>query len=233
MMMTIDGKIASGSPEVDVVDDYLDVYREVDNNIVGPVTAKGVAWCCGRVTTEAYFAKGKDEQLPEPTMPTLSKNIILQDNGRYFVTVDTKGTLRWESNTISFYPEHGTLGVIVVITEATPKSYLAYLQSKNIAYICAGDQEVDFAKVTEKLAKNFGINLLMLEGGAKINGSLMDAGLVDEISLLVLPRVLNKEAAPSVFSSSTNEAGVWVDYRFDGATPMARGSVLLKYTKVK
>ena len=63
----------------------------------------------------------------------------------------------------------------------------------------AGGDEVDLALALEKLAATFGIRTLLLEGGGKINGSMLQAGLVDEVSLLVAPIADGTIGTASVF----------------------------------
>ena len=53
----------------------------------------------------------------------------------------------------------------------------------------AGRGGIDFARVLETLNREFGIRRLLVEGGGRINGSLLKAGLVDELSLLLAPAV--------------------------------------------
>ena len=49
------------------------------------------------------------------------------------------------------------------------------------------------------LAKHFGICTLLLEGGGHINGAFLQAGLVDEVSLLMVPGLDGRHDVPAVF----------------------------------
>ena len=231
MMTTLDGKIGSTLRGVDLVDDYLDIYRQVDDSIAGPYTSQNVAWMCGRETSKLYFAD-KDTS----PLPTLDTNIDTSDfianpkMGRFFITVDTKGTLRWKSNSVEFFTEHGPLHLIVIVSKSTPKNYLSYLKSKKISYIVSEKEDINFDPILSKLHVHFEISTLLLEGGGKLNGSFMTQGLIDEIHLLLLPRILNKSDAPSVFDSS-NPSGKFTNFTLVGSTQQARGSILLHYKK--
>jgi len=232
MMSTIEGRIGSGVPGVDVVDDYLDVYREVDNAVAGKIDIKGNAWVCGRVTSQLYFAEGTNTPLSASTK-TLENGDYVTDteSGRYFITTDTKGILRWKTNSISFYPEHGNLHLIIIVNTTTPKEYFVYLREKGISYLVDENERIDFANVLAKLHEDFQITKILLEGGGKINGSFMKAGLIDEIYLLVIPKVLNKTDAPSLFDNDVNTEVALTYYDLLDTKPMARGSVLLHYKK--
>lgn len=230
MMTTLDGKIGSGVSGVDIVDDYLDVYRTVDDGVAGPYNTAGVAWMCGRETSKLYFADKNTSALqPDAHVETIDffANKAL---GRFFITVDTKGTLRWKSNAIEFFPEHGPLHLIIIVIESTPKNYLAYLKSKDISYIVAGSDTVNFDTVLTKIHTELNISTLLLEGGGKLNGSFMTQGLIDEIHLLLLPRVLNKSDAPSLFDAQNSEA-TFANFELVKTAPQKRSSVLLHYRK--
>jgi 2,5-diamino-6-(ribosylamino)-4(3H)-pyrimidinone 5'-phosphate reductase len=51
----------------------------------------------------------------------------------------------------------------------------------------------------EKIGKVFGVKTLMLEGGGKINGAMLHAGLIDELSLLIAPLADGRVGMPSLF----------------------------------
>ncbi len=55
------------------------------------------------------------------------------------------------------------------------------------------------ALALEKIAERFGVRTLMLEGGGRINGSMLREGLVDFVSLLVAPVVDGRIGMPAVF----------------------------------
>lgn len=231
MMSTLDGKIGSGIAGVDIVDDYLDVYRTIDDSVAGPYEKKNIAWMCGRETSKLYFADSNSSPLPNGTSIIDDSDFFANPNaGRFFVTIDTKGVLRWKSNSVEFFSEHGPLHLIIIVTRSTPKNYLAYLKSKNISYIMSENDEVQFGTILTKLNFNFDISTLLLEGGGKINGSFMTQGLVDEIHLLLLPMVLNRTNAPSLFDSQ-NIQGELKHFALVESSTKPRGSVLLHYRK--
>ncbi len=51
----------------------------------------------------------------------------------------------------------------------------------------------------ETLNRELGIRRLLLEGGGGANGALLQAGLVDELSLLIAPSVEGVVGGPAVF----------------------------------
>lgn len=138
--------------------------------------------------------------------------------------------MRWKDNTIQLSNVTEKLHLAIIVSGQTPKEYLGYLQTKGISYIFGGDQETDFDLTLKKIKEKFGVDKLLLEGGGKLNGSLKAVDLVDEISLLLTPKVLNKSDAPSVFeretqSVDTKQFGLFEVKRMD------QDAVWLRYKK--
>ena len=224
MMSTIDGKITSGTG-VDILEDYFSLYTQTEDKL------EFKNWLIGRVTME-MFAEGVNIPLPTTSQEISNEDFLVLNNSQpYMFAVDSKGKLRWKDNTIKLSNVTEKLHLVIIVTNQTPKEYLAYLQSKQISYIFGGDKEIDFNKTLEKISDNFGVDKLLLEGGALLNGSLMADNLVDEISLLVTPKVLNRSKAPSVFERETDEI-VTKDYSLIDVTKIEKDCVWLRYKKV-
>src|SRR5271166_1629596 len=54
-------------------------------------------------------------------------------------------------------------------------------------------------QTVNRLGEHFGIRTLLLEGGGHINGAFLQADLVDEVSLLVVPGIDGRHDIPAVF----------------------------------
>jgi riboflavin biosynthesis pyrimidine reductase len=91
------------------------------------------------------------------------------------------------------------------------------LRDKGVSYIVAGASAVDLVKAVNLLGEHFGIRRLLLEGGGHINGAFLQAGLVDEVSLLLVPGIDGHHAVPAVF---------------DGVKPASKTAVPLKLKSV-
>ena len=96
----------------------------------------------------------------------------------------------------------------MVLSEQVSDAHLAGLRSEQVSYIFAGKHEIDLGLALEILNRELGVKRLLLEGGGGSNGAFLRAGLVDEISLAILPAVDGAKGAPSVFDSSDKDAGV-------------------------
>ncbi|TGD79460.1 dihydrofolate reductase family protein [Hymenobacter wooponensis] len=192
MMSTVDGKILSANwKDEDITQTfsgYFEKYHE---------TFTSQAWMCGRITMERDFSGGVEPQPQTPPQPIARQAFIgNKDATSFAIAVDAHGKLGWDSN------ETGGDHIIEVLTEQVSDEYLYYLQQKRISYLFAGEKEVDFASVLEQLATLFPIQTLMLEGGGHLNGSLLNAGLIDELSLLLLPLADGTPKSPTTFEVS-------------------------------
>jgi riboflavin biosynthesis pyrimidine reductase len=114
----------------------------------------------------------------------------------FAVAFDTKGKLGWQSNKIE--GDH----IIAVLTEDVSDEYLYYLQRKSISYIFAGVGKADLKQAMAQLAELFSIEKIMLEGGGSLNDSFLADGLIDEISLLLLPIADGTPNTQTVFEAS-------------------------------
>ena len=133
----------------------------------------------------------------------------------YAITIDTEGILNWTKNYVD-RPVQPKSHVIVVVTEETPGTYIEDLRRKGISYIFAGTGEVrenpgagqekadaiHIPLMLAKLKELFGIDRLMCCGGGKINWTLMQAGCLDELSLVIAPVAEGSREKSSVFDRS-------------------------------
>lgn len=86
-------------------------------------------------------------------------------------------------------------GCILAVSKAAPADRLATLRKK-CEIVVAGEDRVDLVELLSILKKK-GVRKLMVEGGATLNWSLIEAGLVDEISVYIGPIVIGGEGAPT------------------------------------
>lgn len=145
------------------------------------------------------------EKLTEPpaddgTPVPRTDHVAGSDAAVYAVALDPRGRLDWgRRNDIE--GDH----VVVVLTKSVPDDHLRRLRAGGRSYLFAGRESVDFALALGKLSSLFGIGRLLVEGGGRINGSMLKAGLVDELSLLLAPAVDGLIGTPAVFDVEGGE----------------------------
>jgi 2,5-diamino-6-(ribosylamino)-4(3H)-pyrimidinone 5'-phosphate reductase len=133
--------------------------------------------------------------LPAPaTRADLHRDFVPDQRSRWFVVVDSRGRVRWT------YREMGGWHLLVLVARATPAAYLAYLREEGIPYLVAGEARVDLAGALEGLSRRGGVQTVVADGGGRLNGALLRAGLVDEVDVQFLPAIIGAPDAPSLFS---------------------------------
>jgi riboflavin biosynthesis pyrimidine reductase len=145
----------------------------------------------GRVTAMEYT----QGHAPYPeTAETVERVDFLPEagQGKYQVVIAPNGSLAWGRRDIDGER------IIVVVAESTSDRYLAGLRSEGIYYLFAGAEEIDLGLVLEKLGA-LGVRRLYLDGGPVTAGRFLHAGLIDEISLLLLPALDGYTGAPAIF----------------------------------
>jgi riboflavin biosynthesis pyrimidine reductase len=190
MASTVDGRIIGehwgGNHE-----NYSALYEQCHNSF------ESQAWMVGRVTMEKDFTEGRKPKLKKPGKPIVRTHYVGHANASFFaIAVDPSGKLGWDTNDID--GDH----VIEIVTEKVDDDYLQHLQDKQVSYIFAGKDNINFKSALEQLHAVFGIKTLMLEGGGHINGSLLNAGLIDELSLIILPLADGTPKTPTTFEVS-------------------------------
>lgn len=181
MNITIDGKI-DGESKKTKTGKAVGSHYERTNASYNPDT-----WLCGRTTTEIAFTDHHKPQLDDQVAPVPKGDFIANKEAKmYYVSIDRSGKVGWKSNKVE-YQERPTAHVIEVLSEKAPNSYKAFLRKLNISYIIAGEEYINCTQASEKLKNLFGIHTLMLSGGGLINGSFLNEGIIDELSLVVAP----------------------------------------------
>jgi riboflavin biosynthesis pyrimidine reductase len=168
------------------------------------------AWICGRVTMEEHFAQGlrPDAEIAREHHGAPRDDYRAPGEHQSFAfAVDASGRLAWETSDID--GDH----VVTILSEGVSSEYLAFLRERGVSYLLAGERDVDLPLALEKIAARFGVRTLMLEGGGKINGGMLRAGLIDEVSVLVAPVVDGRMGTPAVFDIEGDDSGDDSSYR--------------------
>ena len=88
---------------------------------------------------------------------------------------------------------------VALVARSTPRSYLEELESKKVAYIVAGEEKIDLALALEELNTRFGVRKVLVDSGGILNGVLLRADLVDEVSTLVYPTLVGGTSPKTFF----------------------------------
>jgi riboflavin biosynthesis pyrimidine reductase len=138
------------------------------------------AWLVGTTTMDEF--DGPKTKLPKSkTIIPRRDHIVNPKATRLAIGTDAKGVLRFRNN------EVGGDRVVLLVTGRASNDYLAHLQSAGVSWLFCGKKEVNLHTALQKLGTAFKLRKLMLQGGGKFNGAMLQAGLVDEISHITVP----------------------------------------------
>lgn len=179
--------------------------------------------------TMAMFAQGRlKEPLPEKGPLPRQDYKAPCSMDRYYIAMDPKGSIAYEGPCIDTRGR-GPHGVIHVLTENVADSYLHYLREKGISYIFCGKEKLDPVTMIEKAHSLFGLQKVILSGGAYTDWTLLSQGLIDELQFMLAPVVDGNPEAHTLFRRMPGmEPGV-VELELVGAETVAGDGLLITY----
>ncbi|WP_090976812.1 bifunctional diaminohydroxyphosphoribosylaminopyrimidine deaminase/5-amino-6-(5-phosphoribosylamino)uracil reductase RibD [Paenibacillus sp. CF384] len=111
------------------------------------------------------------------------------------IIVDSTLRLPLEARTI----QDRSSRVIVLTTEGADSAKEAALAEVGAQVIrCGSGSRVDLKLAMHKLGE-LEIGSILLEGGGKLNGAMLEQGLIDKLLLFIAPKLIGGSAAPGVF----------------------------------
>lgn len=213
MMAAIDGRIDCGmTVKVQGSKEYYSTLDELKCTafVSGKVTAQLEMSLPGEFAAKNSEALGKED---------FSKK---RAAASYSVVVDTKGTLLWNED------KGAGEALIIVTSEKVTKEYLAYLDSKNISWIACGKEYIDLARASEILHDEFGVERMAVVGGGHINAGFLDAGLLDEVSVLLAPGIDGRGGMAAMFDGLPMDREPF-QLKLESVQPFADGAIWIRY----
>lgn len=220
MMSPLDGrlKVAEWTAKSDF-QPFVDEYERIHD------AYKYDAWLAGRSTGEE-FADGRYEATGKSPANKPKRPVHVSKKGadEYGIILDTHGNLRWKKNTAN------GAHLIAVVGSGIADEYLASIAEAGGSYIVSSKSEIDPAEVLDVLAREFGIETLLLEGGATVNGSFFKAKLVDEVSYVLFPSIGGRSGTPAIFEAGDDGLAELVQLELKGFEGVGSGGIHARYT---
>ncbi len=226
MLTSVDGKVDGPYKNQEHVQEAMQFYDQVSFTRKGPYRMQG--WLTGKGTTQEKFTHYAKPQLRHFVKVPAGDYIIHTHRAMYYIALDPRGQMGWQAN---YIVHHQVAYVIEVLSEQATDAYKDFLRQKHIPYIICGHQSIDYQVMLEKLKNDFGIKSLMLAGGPVLNWAFIQAGLCDELSIVIAPGAdgsaisqsgfVNKQASshPVAFdlieAKSCGGNTVWLRYKVE------------------
>jgi len=178
-------------------------------------------WIVGRVTM-AEMAKGTPHPPEDPG--NVARPFLFQDRAAssFAIAPDRSGKLHFAR------PDIGGDHVVVLLGSAVGDAHLAELAGDGISYIVADTAEIDLPAAMRVIRRELGIETLLLEGGAGINGAFLAAGLVDELSIVLAPALDGGDGAQRIVAAGDGLKGA-VQLSLLGCETLTGGALHLRY----
>jgi 2,5-diamino-6-(ribosylamino)-4(3H)-pyrimidinone 5'-phosphate reductase len=145
--------------------------------------------------------------------------------------VDSRGLVRcWEF----LKKQPWWNGQVALCSEATPKDHLRYLADSGIDCVIAGQEKVDLLQALQELNTRYGTRIVRTDCGGTLNGVLLRAGLVAEVSLIVNPTLVGGTSPRTMFAAPDlmSEDGV-VQLKLKSVERMNEDFLWLRYEVVR
>lgn len=187
------------------------------------------AYLNGKTSTEDNVTHYRTPDLHDDAAPVPAGDYFAAPNAEmFYISIDPRGELAFEENSLGYggVPAH----FIEVLTDAASNAYKDFLRRKQISYIIAGESQVDYAVMLQKLHE-FGIKRLMVGGGGVINWSFLQNGLVDEVSSIIAPVANGDPDAHRFFTAREPYSTVQpVEFTLSSVQDLGDSVVWLRYT---
>ena len=119
---------------------------------------------------------------------------------KYAVIVDGEGKIHWQSGMVERRGDK--MHVVTILQENVSDAYIAHLRHAGVSYVFAGKDSLDLPLAVRKLKERFGIEKILLSGGGIVDWAFLQAGLIDEISLVIPPVIDGGTGLASAFDDS-------------------------------
>lgn len=227
MVSSVDGRLHPSRYTVPAAGVDGDRLRRHYDAVSASFGAPG--WIVGRKTMQE-IAKGEARSVTGAGVPSRAPFIGERGNRNLAVAIDPQGRVH--------YGRDNVLGdhVVAVLSESVPDAYLIELREDGVSYVFAGSDGRDLSRGLTALGEAFGVETLLLEGGAGINGAFLKAGLIDEISVLIQPAIDGLAGVQSIFEyqgDADERPGAGQSLRHISTETLEGGMVWLRYAVEK
>lgn len=167
------------------------LYYEIAARIPQDAVLSGSATFVGGARMQGVDLEGEDALPADCVAPEFSGS----PETPLLVLVDSRGQLTrfdW-LRAIPYWR-----GLLVACSASTPAAHLELLDRHRVEYVVVGEDRVDLGALLETLADR-GVADVRVDSGGVLNGALLRAGLVDEISLILAPYAVGGRTPASLF----------------------------------
>ncbi|MDO9036702.1 MAG: dihydrofolate reductase family protein [Methanoregula sp.] len=124
--------------------------------------------------------------------------------------------------------------VLALCSSSTPREYLDFLRDRKIGAVVAGDDHIDMRTALNMLNRDYGVNTIRVDSGGTLNSVLLQAGVVDEVSVLIHPYLAGGIPDPTMFDPhKTGFMDLQVSLQLLKSEVLGAGILWLRYSVKK
>ena len=214
MMSSIDGRIDCAMTEqIDSSDSYYEALDKLNCQ----------SQLMGRVTMQIHYADSEPFVAKDKTPIGRQDEFMALKAEGYTIAIDTMGKLRWTSFCYDGRP------LLVITSENCPKEYLDTLTAQKISWIAVGKEQIDLVHAMEILHDKFGVKRLAVVGGGHINGAFLQAGLLNEVSVMIGAGIDGRKGMTAVFDGIEDANRPATLLKLESVEQVNEGTVWLRY----
>ncbi|HOO66649.1 MAG TPA: dihydrofolate reductase family protein [Bacteroidales bacterium] len=212
--VSLDGSLTGFMPDMELHYRLAGSF-EPDANLIGSSTV---------IQGQEMFGNRIPDEVPDDFVPPKRDS-----NLPWWIIVDSKGKLKGMLHTCRRFEY--CRDVILLVTDQTPEDYIEHLEERKYRYIRTRGEKVDLQEALQLLAEEYGVKRIVTDTGRILANLLLDAQLVDEISVLVHPLIRGRDSY-SMFSDVSSEVNltlireeklgngcVWIVYKPEYSNP--------------
>jgi 2,5-diamino-6-(ribosylamino)-4(3H)-pyrimidinone 5'-phosphate reductase len=211
--VSVDGRVDHFAPDVELFHDLAARFRE-DATLAGSDTILG-----------------SPEALPDDEHASPVPQAGRSDRRPLLVTPDSRGRVRSWRRLLSSGVWRGG---VALVTTRTPPLYLELMKKIGVEVMVHGDERVDLRGALGALRARHGVSVVRVDSGGTLNGALLRAGLVDEVSVIVHPTLVGGTSSRAMFRAPDLERDDDVQFlRLRSVDRAGGGAVWLRYEVVR
>lgn len=171
MLISVDGRLEGFPPDVAR-------YYELAGQLPHDAILAGSGTMVAAAADAGVDLRQDDDTLPKKLGPLTDPDRPL------LIIIDSRGQL----TRFDWLRETGLFGDVLVLgSTRTPESHLRRLRGANVEFEVFGSERVDLEPALVHLREQRAIEAVRVDAGPGLNGALLAAGLLDEISVLLAP----------------------------------------------
>lgn len=208
-----------------------DLFRQIGYSDNYPNSFHFDGWIFGKRTSIDGFNNHEKPEFQEHAPVPEGDFITKLGAKRYYISIDPRGEIGWQTQTESYGEQEAV--VLEILSEQASDDYKDFLRRKGIPYLIAGQKEIDFPLMLEKLSSIYGLKKIMLGGGGILNWSFLSQELVDEISIVMSPIIDGDPNTARLFNSIYMNDSHPIAFKPKKIQAYENGTLWLRYIPIK